>query len=299
MKTTERQRIWTGLALVGVLGIAMTGAASASGGSNRTARERTFYGPAQRLGNGTVQMYAVYKGKTPRTLGYRLTANALKGLPTSGSDGKHCYPIERDGETTVECVQEYGNALALPKRATQDKAFPFTWALLTWDPKGHDPPEIYGVPHFDFHFYMQNEAEVNAIATGPCPGLMNCEDLKRARIPVPDQYKPDVYHDMGAVVPGMGNHLMDMNSPEFHGKPFTQTFMYGAFDGKITFYEPMITKAWLEGLAAGRKGSCTAFPQPRAWKKAGWYPTAYCLGYRAKSKVYTISITDFAYRKAS
>jgi hypothetical protein len=299
VKTTVRQKIGTGLALVGSLAMTGATATAASAHTTQTVQERTFYGPAQRLGDGIVQTYVVYKGKTPLTLGYRFTANALKGLPADGSDGKHCYPIEQADKTTVECVEEYGYALALPRRATEDKRFPFTWALLTWDPHGHAPAEIYGGPHFDFHFYMQSEAAVNAIGTGPCAGLMNCADLQKALIPVPAKYKPAVYQDVGAVVPGMGNHLMDMDSPEFHGHPFTQTFMYGAYGGNITFYEPMITKAWIEGLAAGRQGSCTTFPQPLAWKKAGWYPTAYCLGYGAKSKVYTVSIADFAYRKAS
>ena len=35
-------------------------------------------------------------------------------------------------------------------------------------------------------------------------------------------------------------------APEFIGKPFTVTYIYGFYHGNMTFVEPMITKAFLE-----------------------------------------------------
>ncbi len=40
----------------------------------------------------------------------------------------------------------------------------------------------------------------------------------------------------------MGNHLLDSRSPELKDSlPFGSTFIYGAYDGELIFWEPMIT----------------------------------------------------------
>jgi len=31
----------------------------------------------------------------------------------------------------------------------------------------------------------------------------------------------------------MGNHLLDLTGPEFNKQPFTRTWIYGAYDGKV------------------------------------------------------------------
>ena len=82
-----------------------------------------------------------------------------------------------------------------------------------------------------------------AIRPGPCGELIDCDDFKRAQIPVPAQYVHADHIDVGAAVPDMGNHLIDAKSPELvvQGREFTHTFIFGAYDGQITFYEPMIT----------------------------------------------------------
>ena len=61
--------------------------------------------------------------------------------------------------------------------------------------------------------------------------------------PLPPQYMPAGYSNAGSVVPYMGNHLINLSSPDFTGNPFTRTFLYGVYDGQLTFVEPMITKA--------------------------------------------------------
>jgi hypothetical protein len=43
----------------------------------------------------------------------------------------------------------------------------------------------------------------------------------------------------------MGAHWADLLSPEFSGSPFTKTFILGTYDGKVIFWEPMITRAYL------------------------------------------------------
>ncbi|MBB5118904.1 hypothetical protein [Streptomyces eurocidicus] len=289
-------------ALLGAWAAADTGRADDSRSAATPAahgRVKTEYGTPQRLGDGTIRVYSQRRGSRPLTLGYTFSAAALRNLPKEG-DGKICYDVNGDGtvDRATECVDEVAMALDLPEGFRGHVGGPFTWAQLTWDPHGH-PPEAYSVPHFDFHFYMQDEAAVRRIRTGPCAGLMNCDDLKTARKPVPERYMPDRYMDMGAVVPQMGNHLMDMDSPEMHGKPFTQTFMYGAYDSRITFYEPMIAKSWIEGLAHGRAGGCAPVNRPKAWAVSGWYPTTYCMDYRRDTRQYTVSLSGFTHREAT
>jgi hypothetical protein len=45
----------------------------------------------------------------------------------------------------------------------------------------------------------------------------------------------------------MGNHLLDSQSPEMKDSlPFTTTFIYGAYEGELIFWEPMITLDFLQ-----------------------------------------------------
>ena len=76
----------------------------------------------------------------------------------------------------------------------------------------------------------------------------DCDDFKRAQIPIPKHYVHPDHIDVGAAVPDMGNHLIDAKSPELvtKGTVFTHTFIFGAYDGHVSFYEPMITRAYLE-----------------------------------------------------
>ncbi|GAB1644472.1 hypothetical protein [Krasilnikovia sp. MM14-A1259] len=262
------------------------------------------YGPAVPVGSGTVRIATQRSGSRPVSMAFVFDRSMLTGLPTELSDGKHCYDVDGNGtiDRNTECIHEHEFMLELPRAFREKVGGPFRWAMLNWDPHGHAPDPIYGVPHFDLHFYLQDMAETMAIGTGPCGGmnLVDCDDYARARVPVPAKYLPAGYVDIDAVVPGMGNHLGDPSAPEFNGQPFTHTFMYGAYDGDITFYEPMIKKAWLDDVAAGRAaGSCTPLKAPAAWATGGWYPTQYCIAYRPNRQDFTVSLTGFVERSAS
>jgi hypothetical protein len=163
--------------------------------------------------------------------------------------------------------------------------------MLDWNAKGHEPAGIYDKPHFDFHFYIQDLDEVMAIEPGPCSNL-NCDAFQKAMKPVPGQYVPQGYLNVGSVVPYMGNHLINPASPEFNGNIFTRTLIYGAYDGQVTFIEPMITKA---NIVAGDQ--CTGIQQPQQFAVPGYYATKYCTKYDAAAQVYRISMQDFVYRR--
>ena len=72
----------------------------------------------------------------------------------------------------------------------------------------------------------------------------------------------------------MGAHWMDVTSPEFHGQPFTHTFVYGSYDGKVTFLEPMVSITTLQSGATIHK----AIRQPQHFDPVNtYYPTQYSI----------------------
>ena len=69
------------------------------------------------------------------------------------------------------------------------------------------------------------------------------------------------------------------------------SFVFGAYDGKVTFYEPMITLVLPEPAR-----SCVPIKQPEAWATEGYYPTPYCIRHLEDDKRYTVSLEDFVHR---
>ena len=193
----------------------------------------------------------VNKKGAPEQIGFTITDDALNSVPKgSGSTGHNAHAVHED----------YWVAKFNPVAGT---IIPFNFVLLNWNPNGHPPENIYDKPHFDFHFYSQTPEEVMAI------GPYEVDSLKFNNVPAAE-YFPAKYVNTGHSLPKMGAHWVDVTSPELHGKPFTETFIYGSFDGKVTFYEPMIT---LEFLKTQKKYE-RDIPVPSKFQEEGWYPTA-------------------------
>jgi hypothetical protein len=100
-------------------------------------------------------------------------------------------------------------------------------------------------------------------------------------------------HTFGAPVPKMGLHWLDLTSPELNGQQFTQTFIYGSYNGNVNFYEPMITKAFLDVTTSFQRN----FPVPAKFKTAGYYPTK--MRIERKQGVTNVILEEFVYRQAS
>ena len=250
------------------------------------------------LGKGTVSSYAeLAPAGTPRALGIAFSEGALDGLPTGGSDGHHCFDRNKDGriDAATECLHQYELVLPLPDVMARRGDIPFTWVLLNWNPHGHIPPGVYDVPHFDVHFFMEPIARVFAIASGPCgPEFIRCDHFEVARRPLPANYMHPDFKDVEAAVPAMGNHLVDLTGPEFNKRPFTRTWIFGAYDGKVTFYEEMVTRAFL----LSKPNSCFPIKTPPAVARSGFYPTLACHRHDAQTGEYTVSMEGFAFREA-
>jgi hypothetical protein len=231
--------------------------------------QKTFYGKPHIFGDGVAETYVtVDKNGIPIALGIEVPAKSFASLPS------------KEQELIFEFPKEARNT-------------PFRFMDMSWNPQGHEPDKIYTMPHFDFHFYLQSKEEKDSIDAGPCKGL-DCADYARAMRAVPAHHLPRDYRNVGAVVPKMGNHLIDPASGEFNHQPFTRTFLYGSYDGKITFYEPMLSLAYLQS----QPDEYLDLKLPAAYAETGYYPTRYSVRYDTGRNVYRISLERFIYHVA-
>jgi hypothetical protein len=196
-------------------------------------------------------------------MGISLSKEALHALP------------EGDGHNEPGHVHTYSYALPLPKEASQTQ---FKHIILDWNPNGHEPEGVYTKAHFDAHFYMISSQERLQITPN---------DPKIEILPPAEQI-PEGYVAIPGGVPQMGKHWMDPTSDEFTEKGFTATFMYGSYNGAITFYEPMITWEYL----LSKPEATFTLKKPAAYGKQGYYPEMYSVRYDQASGEYQISLDN-------
>jgi hypothetical protein len=158
---------------------------------------------------------------------------------------------------------------------------PFKHVWLNWNPDGHEPQGVYTKPHFDVHFYLVDVEERETFT-----------DTVKLDASLPADYVPANHlgvHPMQA----MGKHYVDLKSPELSGTPFTQTYIYGSYDSRLAFLEPMITLDFLKTTASFER----SLPQPAKFQNAGYYPTKMRI---TKSKgVVNVILEGFVYQTAS
>lgn len=237
--------------------------------SLRPASGQTILGDVLPFGNGTARSWVHVDGRgEPTTLGITLTEAALEGLPAEVTPG-------------LIWMVEY--ILSIPEMPL----LPFDHIGVNWNPRGHIPAGIYNVPHFDFHFYtISPEQRSQITARG--------EDLERCRrSPMPGHLPEGYVFAPESEEPGMGGHWIDPLSHEFHGKDFTSTFLFGTHEGGIIFWEPMITKAYLET----KPDASMPLQVPQEYARDGYYPTGYSIRYDAGRKEYTVALEGLTLRR--
>lgn len=210
-------------------------------------KEKTYKGATVQLHDG--QAWSTIKldrSGAPQQLAITITEAALNSLPTEGAGDGHDH--------------DHSNNLVVPLHPKALSSTPFKFIGLDWNPAGHPPANIYTKPHFDFHYYMVSPEEVAATV-----------DFTKMAVHPPAEYLPQNYIPTDPV-PQMGLHWVDVTSPELDpnsGLTFTQTFIYGSNDGKVTFYEPMITLEFLKNSGNFER----SIPQPAKVQQTGYYPT--------------------------
>ncbi|MBC8089865.1 MAG: DUF5602 domain-containing protein [Phycisphaerae bacterium] len=225
---------------------------------------KTFTGSKIAVGQGTAWTeMTVGQSNAIQEVSLVFTEDALVGLPGTAPATEFVIPLPSDAPGTV-----------------------FNHVGVNWQPQGHPPATIYSVPHFDVHFYLISTQERDAM-TPADPNFA----AKALKVPatnlVPVSYGPDPMP-----IPRMGSHWGDGTSHEFHGSAFTATMIYGYYDGKMTFIEPMLAKSFIES----KPNYSATIRTPAAYPKAGRYPTTYGVTHTAAAKEYRVKLGTFVAR---
>jgi hypothetical protein len=256
-----------------------------------------YFGAPLHLGNGLARTYILVDRSDrdrPLELGVTLTEGVMDGLPAAEGPATHPGPTHGHESMTVLLLD-------LP----QQNPTPYRFVQLNWNPNGHEPTAIYGLPHFDFHFYTV-PPEVRAAIVPTDPDFA----VKAASLPAA-QFRPPFYVDnatavglpaAAVTVPRMGLHWVDVRSPELQAalgnpgafQPFTKTFFIGSWDGRFIFGEPMITRAYLlskQEPGARDQEEILPIPTSAHMQPAGFYPTAYRIAYDSHAHEFRVALT--------
>jgi hypothetical protein len=223
----------------------------------------TYYGPAVSIGDGQMRSYVQLDANGwPTEVGISLSRKSLDNLPDHGNGHGNDHELNK--------------VLHLPAQAS---ATAIDHIEVNWNPEGHEPPGVYDLPHFDFHFYMIDSLERNKITA------VGDDTLKLAKMP-PLAQQPTGYVPTPGGVPRMGAHWIDPTSPELNGQVFTKTFIYGFYDGRMVFLEPMITRAFL----LSNPNVTETLKVPQLYPVPGYHPTNYSVRYDATRQEYMIAL---------
>ena len=206
-----------------------------------------FKGPVASIHHGKAWTWIqIGKDGNPQRMAVTLTDEALNSVPVGAGEhnGGHDHG-NMDNNWTLKFHPKAG-------------VTSFNHLCKGWNPIGHEPEPIYGKAHFDFHFYMTSPEAVAAIPP------YEVDSSKFLKWPAPGYFPPTYINPHGGV-PQMGCHWTDFTSGELNGQPLTQTFIYGSYDNKVTFYEPMITLDFLKNNTNFKR----FVPQPAKVQKTG------------------------------
>lgn len=248
------------LVLLATAAIALTAGTAWAGGM-----QTEHVGAKVRIGNGTAHTFVRTDAKgEPASIGIAFTPAMLDGLPTAapGENPDFPYPLSMPASGPSTVVDH---------------------VVINWESAGHPPPKVYDVQHFDFHFYLIDVAAQMQVTFADgnesgAPGQQPPAELLPAGYLVPP----------GTAVPQMGAHAINPAAPEFQNAPFNATFIYGYFDKKLIFIEPMASLAFLRSMP-----SFTApVTRPAAYSRPGLYPSTYSVRYDPDSKMYEVTLED-------
>ncbi|MBD5804181.1 hypothetical protein AZOA_36240 [Azoarcus sp. Aa7] len=260
MKRTHA-RAWRNLVLAGATALATLGTGIAVAES----KAAVFEGKPVKIGQGTA--HTVVRTGTDgavAAIGVVLTEGMLDGLPVAAPGANPHFPY----------------VLRMPAKGPKTVV---DHVMIDWESTGHPPPQVYDVPHFDFHFYVVSPEEVSKVRfNGPNdsadPGQQPPAELMPAGYILPP----------GTAVPRMGVHAINPAAPEFQKQPFTATFIYGYYEKRLTFVEPMASLEFLKS-----KPSFSApVPRPAKYSRDGLYPSRYSISYDHARKVYEVMLED-------
>jgi hypothetical protein len=307
MTPNTRRHIFTAFVASSLLALAIAACSSSVEAPGEQDQDNVRYGPAVSLGSGTVRTYVELDRDHPDTpveIGVAMSEGVMADLPDGSAMSSAM--TGHDAHTSMAMVM-YMNLLDMPA----DNPTPYRFVQLDWNPEGHEPAGVYDLPHFDFHFYTVSKEVRSSIV----PTDEHYAD-KAANVPPAEQRAPfyvDAATPVGippavAAVPEMGLLWLDVRSPELQViaghpesyQPFTKTFIYGSWDGKFIFDEPMITRDYIvskrEATDPAVRDEVIPVPVPEQYESAGYYPGAYRITWDPEAKEYRVALTQLAWR---
>jgi hypothetical protein len=240
-------------------------AALAAGFAHAESQAVTYEGKARHIGRGTAHAFVRTDASgTPVSIGVAFSPGMLEGLPEPAKGGSPDFPY----------------LLSMPAKGPRTIV---DHVVVDWESAGHPPPHVYDVPHFDFHFYLVSRAERMKVAfksesASGDPGQQ----------PPPERLPAGYVVPPGTAMSRMGVHAIDPSAPEFHGKPFAATFIYGYYNKRLTFVEPMASLAYLKS----KPSFSTPVARPASYPASGAYPSAYSVRYDAARDLYEVVLED-------
>jgi len=233
-----------------------------------------FKGPKIAIGNDSVRSwFKVSKDEIPIEIGIEMTPGAFGGLPD---------------DSNVE-----GPTYVLPLHLKAKQLTLFKHIGINWQNHGHGGGpnnNAFIAPHFDFHFYMISNEERLAI-----PNWCSCPADAAFNIYPPSGFMPLGYATppgQGSVYGQMGKHWLPL---PFNYLPFTKVMVYGTYNGKLIFLEPMATRDYL----LSNVDFSGPYAQPLYFEKAGYYPTKYNIFHDSKTGNTNITLSEFVYKVAT
>lgn len=228
---------------------------------------RSYQGKPVAFGQGLA--HAVVRtdaSDKPIAIGVVFKADALAHLPKPAkgarSDVAYVLPMPRTGPRTV-----------------------VDHIVINWESTGHPPPNVYDVPHVDFHFYLVSLAAHEKIRFRSDAESAHPSQRAAAEL-LPQGYATPP----GTAVARMGVHAINMASGELHGQPFNATFIYGFYNRQQTFLEPMVSLDYL----LSKPSFSTPIARPQTYSRPGSYPGAYSVKYDASRDVYEVMLEDLS-----
>jgi hypothetical protein len=232
-----------------------------------------FKGPKVAFGQDSVRSWVSMNKATglPVEIGIEMTPGALTGLTDNGDGSTHVIPLHLKARQLT----------------------PFNHIGLNWRNHGHagGPPGTFTSEHFDFHFYMISNEERQAI-----PAWSPSTTAAFNNWP-PDGYLPSDYGTgpgAAGAEPQMGKHWSPIDLSPY--LPFSKIMIYGSFNGKVIFVEPMVK---LDYLLSNVDSKENAYSQPLHFAKAGYYPTKYNVYHDTKTGNTNITLSNFVAREAT
>ena len=151
-------------------------------------------------------------------------------------------------------------------------------------PKGHSPPGVYDIPHWEWHVFASSQAVFEGI---------DCSDQT---IPAQDDLPPNyIYQPYPFVLvcaPHQGGvHVYDQTSAEFNKQKFTRAFALTVYAGSFASIEPKVTR----DVLLARQSFTSPVPVMKTLRRTTptLYPSTFSATYDQATDSYTVTLSDF------